>query len=72
MKYFLDAGERFCIITIQNLLLVHIHDIELIRAAREASLVVRLPRDLEEEPVAVTFRIGIGFQVKVKFARLHL
>ena len=68
----LKAGERPGFLTIEDLLLVHVHYVEMVASAREATRCVRPPFRLVEKPVLVAFGIGVRAQIKVEFPRLHL
>ena len=70
--YLWEAGKRFGLWPIQNLLLVHIHYIEVESLLSEASIAIRLSYDLEEEPVAVSFSICVWLQIQIEFSLLHL
>ena len=67
-----EAGKRLGLLTIQNLLFVHVHYVELVFASWKSPIGIRLSLDFEEEPVAVSTRVRIRFQIQIEFSRLHL
>ena len=72
VQNFRRACQGLGLLSIEDFFLVHVHDVELVGAARKPSLSVRLALDSEVKPAAVAFRIRVGLQVQIEFARLHL
>ena len=72
MVNFLEAGQGFGLRAIQDLLLVHVHYIEVELVFWEAPMTVRLSCHFEEEPVAVAFGVCVRLEVQVELALLNL
>lgn len=70
--YLLEADQRFGLLSIQSLLFVQVENAEGIACRWESASGVRLPRDFEEEPVAVALCVSVWAQVQVELPRLHL
>jgi hypothetical protein len=66
------AGQRFGLLSIKDLLLVHIHYVELVSASWIATLRIGFSLDFEKEPITVAFCVRVRLQVQIEFFGLNL
>ena len=72
MVDFVKACQWFGILSVQSLVLVHVHYAKLVLLLRILALCVGSTLDFEEEPIAVAFRVCVRPYVQVEFTRLDL
>ena len=67
-----EAGKGFRLLTIERLILVHIHNTELVFLLRKFAFGIGASLDFKEEPIAVASGVRIWADVEIELARLDL